>query len=120
MTLYCVAIGTLLSWSSPCGIAVRSRTIGRAMRGVGVQPARPVSLLATTQGGLHFFEGRKIFLESIPMLLHLHDGCPEFRHQAKRPAHAWHLRLSRPRTHGSTHEPEEKHPTQQTDKHPPS
>ena len=33
VSLYCVAIGTLLSWSSLCGIAVRSRTTARTTRG---------------------------------------------------------------------------------------
>src|SRR5215468_4932087 len=77
------------------------------------------ALFAATERALHFFEGREIFLESINMLLHLHDGRPKFLHRAEGSAYPWYLRLGRPLTHRATHEPEHEHPPQQTDEHPP-
>src|SRR5713101_3449255 len=87
-----------------------------------------VPLFATTKRSLHLFEGREIFLEPVDVLLHLHNGRPEFGHGAEGSArtghllphtfpHAWHLRLGRSLTHRSTHEPQDEHPTQQTDKY---
>src|SRR5919197_2932854 len=77
------------------------------------------SLFAATECGFDFFEGRKIFLEPIHMLLHLDDGRPEFLHRAQGSSHPGHLCLGRPLTDRPTHEPEHEHPTQQTDEHPP-
>jgi hypothetical protein len=45
-------------------------------------------LLATTQCRLHLFEGIKIFLQPVDMLLHLHNRRPEFSHRADCPARA--------------------------------
>src|ERR1044071_6005960 len=77
------------------------------------------SLFATPEGRLDFFKGREIFLESVDMLLHLADGQSEFLHRAECPTQLGHLRLRRLLAHRPQHEPEHKHPTEQTHKYPP-
>src|SRR5205807_10531898 len=89
------------------------------MASPSVPVRKPLHLFADTERGFHFFEGREIFLQSINVLLHLHDGRPEFLHRAEGSPQAWQLRLGRPLTHRPTHAPEHKHPTQQTNEHPP-
>jgi hypothetical protein len=51
---------------------------------------RGPALFPDTESRLHFFQGLQIFLEPIDMLLHLHNGQPEFGHRSDRAAYAFH------------------------------
>src|SRR5215470_505734 len=75
---------------NPCVRSICSRSVA-------------VGLFAATERGFHFFEGREIFLQPIDVLLHLHDGRPEFFHRAEGAPQTRHLRLGRPLTQRPTY-----------------
>ena len=84
-----------------------------------IAPWGPALLFATPKRSLDFFERREIFLQPVDMLLHLHNGRPEFLRRAERSAQLGHLRLCGPLAHGPAHESQKEHPTEKTEEHPP-
>src|SRR5919108_978909 len=78
-------------------------------------------LLPAAEGSLDLFQGIKVFLQPVDMLLHLDNGRPEFGHGAERAlANPWQLRIGTALTHRPRQEPHHKQSQTRADEQTPS